>query len=94
MVEAERRCRHELQAMRERHRARFMEATAKLRSQYKNLAKRARALESQLTRNSVSTCIYMYIIYVCFMVNHFKNLPNVQVTQHNQPEELAPSGGP
>ena len=55
VVEAERRCRQELQAMRERHRVRFMEATAKLRSQYKSLAKRARALETQLTKNSVST---------------------------------------
>jgi chromosome segregation ATPase len=52
VVETERRCRQELQAMRERHRARFLDATAKLRSQYKNLAKRARALETQLTRNS------------------------------------------
>jgi chromosome segregation ATPase len=52
VVEAERRCRQELQAMRERHRARFVEATAKLRNQYKSLAKRARALESQLTKNS------------------------------------------
>ncbi|CAI8014530.1 hypothetical protein GBAR_LOCUS9058 [Geodia barretti] len=51
IVEAERRCRQELQAMRERHRARFVEATAKLRNQYKSLAKRARALESQLTKN-------------------------------------------
>ena len=55
VLEAERRCRQELQAMRERHRARFVEATAKLRNQYKNLAKRARSLESQLTKNSVSS---------------------------------------
>ena len=54
VVEAEKRCRLELQAMRERHRARFIEATAKLRSQYKSLAKRAQGLESQLTKNSVS----------------------------------------
>lgn len=54
VLESERRCRQELQAMRERHRSRFVEATAKLRSQYKSLAKRSRALESQLSRNSVS----------------------------------------
>ena len=40
--------------MRERHRQRFVEATAKLRVQHKNLAKRAKALEMQLTKNSVS----------------------------------------
>ena len=62
VVEAERRCRQELQAMRERHRARFMEATAKLRSQHKSLAKRARALETQLTKNSVSIHCNMYMI--------------------------------
>ena len=39
VIEAEKRCRQELQAMRERHRARFMEATAKLRSQYNSFSK-------------------------------------------------------
>lgn len=65
MIEAERRCRQELQAMRERHRARFTEATANLRSQYKSLVKRARALESQLTRNSVSSVfLHVYVALV------------------------------
>ena len=54
VFEAETKCRHELQAMRERHRERFLEATAKLRSQHKTLAKRAKALEQQLAKNSVS----------------------------------------
>ena len=45
--------RHELQAMRDRHKERFIEATAKLRSQHKALGKRVRLLESQLMKNSV-----------------------------------------
>ena len=56
MVEADRRCRQGLQDMRERHRQRFVEATAKLRLQHKNLVKRAKALETQLLKNSVSHC--------------------------------------
>ena len=46
--------RSELQAMRDRHKQRFTEATAKLRSQHKALGKRVRALETQLLKNSVS----------------------------------------
>lgn len=42
--------------MRERHKQRFAEATAKLREQHKLLARRAKQLESQLTRNSVRVC--------------------------------------
>lgn len=71
VVKADQRCRQELQAMRERHRARFMEATAKLRSQYKHLAKRARALETQLGRNSVSTAqrcaSILFTLYICIV---------------------------
>ncbi|KAL5457399.1 hypothetical protein EMCRGX_G034651 [Ephydatia muelleri] len=52
VFEAEAKCRHELQAMRDRHRERFLEATAKLRSQHKTLAKRTKALEQQLAKNT------------------------------------------
>ena len=53
MFESDTRCRHELQAMRDRHKQKFTEATATLRSQYKAMAKRAKALEVQLLKNSV-----------------------------------------
>lgn len=81
VIEAERRCRQELQAMRERHRVRFMEATAKLRSQYKNLAKRARALETQLTKNSVSTrCLCM--LCTCIVSLHVRVFPSLYIIVH------------
>lgn len=38
--------------MRERHKQRFTEATAKLRTQHRSLAKRSKALEMQLLKNS------------------------------------------
>ena len=44
--------------MRERHKQRFSEATAKLREQHKLLARRAKQLESQLTRNSVCVSVF------------------------------------
>lgn len=52
LVEADSHCHHELQAMRERHKQRFTEATAKLRTQHRSLAKRSKALEMQLLKNS------------------------------------------
>ena len=64
VFEAETKCRHELQAMRERHRERFLEATAKLRSQHKTLAKRAKALEQQLAKNSVSPLYHLFSVAV------------------------------
>ena len=39
--------------MRERHKHKFLEATAALRSQHKTLAKRVKLLETQLLKNSV-----------------------------------------
>lgn len=56
--------------MRERHKLRFVEATAELRSRHKAMAKRVRALEVQLSRNSVrlrlnfSTTFMFTYIYV------------------------------
>ena len=54
LFEGEASSRRDLQAMRERHKQRFVEATAQLRSRHKAMAKRVRALEMQLSRNSVS----------------------------------------
>ena len=39
--------------MRERHKQRFVEATAELRLRHRAMAKRVRALEMQLLKNSV-----------------------------------------
>ncbi len=55
MFDSDARRRRELQAMRDRHKQKFMEATATLRAQYKTMTKRAKALEMQLIRNSVRT---------------------------------------
>ena len=46
--------------MRERHKQRFVEATAELRLRHRAMAKRVRALEMQLLKNSVR----MLLIYV------------------------------
>ena len=53
LCEAEEGGHSELQAMRERHKHKFLEATAALRSQHKTLAKRVKLLETQLLKNSV-----------------------------------------
>ena len=46
--------------MRERHKERFMEATADLRSKLKVTTKRIRLLETQLLKNSVSSNVYTF----------------------------------
>ncbi len=51
---ADKRCQRELEAMRQRHKARFQEATADLRVKHKAVVKRMKVLEVQLLRNSVS----------------------------------------
>ncbi len=56
LFEAEKHCQRELEAMRQRHKARFQEATADLRVKHKAVVKRMKALETQLLRNSVSVC--------------------------------------
>ncbi len=66
LFEADKHCQRELEAMRQRHRARFQEATADLRVKHKAVVKRMKALEAQLLRNSVSVCrntpcMYMYL---------------------------------
>ena len=55
LFESESRCRRELQAMRDRHKQRFLEATSDLRSRHKVVAKRAKVLEMQLIKNSVGS---------------------------------------
>ena len=60
LFEADKHCQGELEAMRKRHKDRFLEATADLRARHKTVAKRVKVLEAQLLRNSVS----LLILYV------------------------------
>lgn len=59
-LESEARCHRELRAMRERHKQRFVEATAELRMRHKSMAKRVKALEIQLSRNTVKFIPFSY----------------------------------
>ncbi|XP_019848662.1 PREDICTED: centrosomal protein of 85 kDa-like [Amphimedon queenslandica] len=52
ITELEEKNRQDLRDMRERHKLRFQEATAKLKEQYKTVTKRNRQLELQLLKNS------------------------------------------
>ena len=54
ITELEAKSRQDLCDMRERHRLRFQEASAKLREQHRIVAKRNKQLELQLFKNSVS----------------------------------------
>ena len=62
--------------MRERHRQRFLDATAKLKEQHKNVVKRNKILELQLIKNSVSlsgiyplTYLSIHYIYLYIYVS-------------------------
>lgn len=66
--------------MRERHKERFVDATAELRMRHRAMAKRVKALEMQLSRNTVSfvytnmtlnfiECVCLRTLFLCLVVN-------------------------
>ena len=70
--------------MRDRHKQRFSDATAKLREQHKLLARRAKQLESQLTRNSVRVPVFGVFGKVLMREVHFLHVQEAMSALTNE----------